>query len=124
MGMRYAYERRWGAEVLPDGGARFRLWAPALNALSLSAGAGGATEPMRKGDDGWFELETDLIKAGDPYLFQLPDGMKVPDPLRPARLRMAERGLAGQALGRSHHLRAPHRHVHRRRDVFRYRSQA
>ena len=87
MGMRYAYERRWGAEVLPDGGARFRLWAPALNALSLSAGAGGATEPMRKGDDGWFELETDLIKAGDPYLFQLPDGMKVPDPAARAQQR-------------------------------------
>lgn len=80
MGMRYVFERSWGAEILPDGGARFRLWAPALDAVSLSVGPGGPTEPMTRSEDGWFELATDLIKVGDSYLFQLPNGMKVPDP--------------------------------------------
>jgi maltooligosyltrehalose trehalohydrolase len=85
--MRYAFERTWGAEVLHGGGARFRLWAPALNAVSLSAGPGGATEPMSQAKDGWFELTTDLIKTGQPYLFQLPNGMQVPDPASRAQQR-------------------------------------
>jgi malto-oligosyltrehalose trehalohydrolase len=87
MGMRCAYERRWGAEVLAGGGARFRLWAPALDAVSLTASPSGASEPMHKAEDGWFELETDLIKVGDPYLFQLPNGMKVSDPASRAQQR-------------------------------------
>jgi maltooligosyltrehalose trehalohydrolase len=85
--MRYAFERTWGAEVLPGGGARFRLWAPALNAVSLSAGPGSSTEPMSPAKDGWFELTTDLIKTGQPYLFQLPNGMQVPDPASRAQQR-------------------------------------
>lgn len=80
MGMRYGFERSWGAEVLPDGGARFRLWAPACDSVSLCTGEGGQTEPMARSQHGWFELTTDLIKVGASYLFQLPDGMKVPDP--------------------------------------------
>ena len=87
MGMRYAYERQWGAEVVAEGGARFRLWAPARDTVLLSPGVGGTTEPMRKVEGGWFELETDLIKTGDPYLFQLPSGTKVPDPASRAQQR-------------------------------------
>ena len=80
MGARYAFERSWGADILHDGGARFRLWAPALDAVSLRAGEAGPAEPMARSADGWFELATDLIKVGESYLFQLPNGMTVPDP--------------------------------------------
>jgi maltooligosyltrehalose trehalohydrolase len=74
------FERSWGAEIVPGPGARFRLWAPALDAVSLRSEATGTTEPMTPAGDGWFELVTDLIKVGETYLFQLPNGMRVPDP--------------------------------------------
>ena len=80
MGARYAFERSWGAELTPDGGARFRLWAPTLDAVSLVAVENGAPEPMTRAEDGWFELSTDLVRPGAGYMFQLPDGMRVPDP--------------------------------------------
>jgi maltooligosyltrehalose trehalohydrolase len=86
MDVRYSFERSWGAEILPRG-ARFRLWAPALDSVALRSGATGATELMARSEDGWFELVTDLIKVGEPYLFQLPNGMKVPDPAARAQRR-------------------------------------
>lgn len=87
MGMRYAFERTWGAEILSGGDARFRLWAPALNAVSLTAGPGSAIEPMTQAEGGWFELTTELVRIGRPYLFQLPNGMQVPDPASRAQQR-------------------------------------
>jgi len=80
MGARFGLERTWGAEVLPGGGARFRLWAPAHKTLSLVAMPSGVTQEMSRAVGGWFELSTDMVKPGDSYLFQLPDGMRVPDP--------------------------------------------
>jgi maltooligosyltrehalose trehalohydrolase len=87
MGMRCAFERSWGAELLPGGGARFRLWAPGLEAVSLLATASGANVPMARSENGWFEVVTDLVASGAPYMFQLPDGMKVPDPAARAQQR-------------------------------------
>jgi maltooligosyltrehalose trehalohydrolase len=80
MGSRHAFELTWGAEVLAGGGARFRLWAPALDRSSLLAVPSGKTQEMQPSGDGWMELTTDLVAAGDCYLFQLPNGMRVPDP--------------------------------------------
>jgi len=80
MGMRYAFERSWGAELLPDGGARFRLWAPALEAVSVVAAGSGAAQEMSPSGGGWFEASTDIIGVGEGYAFQLPDGVQVPDP--------------------------------------------
>lgn len=80
MGTRYSLERTWGAELLSGAGARFRLWAHALDSLSLVAVPSGATEPMSRSEDGWFEVETDLVGIGDSYLFLLPNGIRVPDP--------------------------------------------
>ena len=62
MGARYAFERSWGAELLATGGARFRLWAPALDKVSLVATESKRSEPMRRLDHGWFELATDLVE--------------------------------------------------------------
>jgi maltooligosyltrehalose trehalohydrolase len=80
MGARYSFARSWGAELLPAGGARFRLWAPALDEVSLVGTKSKRAEPMRRLDHGWFELATDLVEAGAGYMFTLPNGMQVPDP--------------------------------------------
>jgi maltooligosyltrehalose trehalohydrolase len=72
-------KRSWGAEIVSRG-ARFRLWAPAVDAVSVRSEATDAIEPMTGTGNGWFELVTDLVKVGEPYHFQLPNGLKVPDP--------------------------------------------
>lgn len=87
MAGRYAFERTWGAELLPAGGARFRLWAPALEAVSLVATGSGTTAAMTRSESGWFEISTDLVEVGAPYMFQLPNGTKVPDPAARAQQR-------------------------------------
>ncbi len=73
----------FGAECVPGGGVRFRLWAPALNLVDIClerprAGADGGR--MRRLEGGWFELTMADAAPGDRYRFQLPDGMLVPDP--------------------------------------------
>lgn len=86
MSTNFALERSWGAEILPAGGARFRLWAPAHETVSLVAMPSGKAQDMERAGDGWFELSTDLVKPGEGYLFELPDGMHVPDPAARAQL--------------------------------------
>ena len=46
----FAHNLPWGTELV-DGGARFRLWAPAQEAVSLVPGT-GAPVPMSKTGDG------------------------------------------------------------------------
>jgi len=73
-----------GAELQPDGGVRFRFWAPdcARVALELEPRNPGspAELPMTAQADGWHELVTREAAAGSRYRFVLPDGLKVPDP--------------------------------------------
>jgi maltooligosyltrehalose trehalohydrolase len=76
---RFAFQRTWGAELLDGGGARFRLWALAQAHVALRP-EGGGDLPMARRDDGWFELETDLVPPGGGYRFVLDDGLAVPDP--------------------------------------------
>lgn len=76
----FAVERTWGAEPLAAGGARFRLWAPAIDTLTLLAVPSGEQIAMTRLADGWFEVETDLVAPGDCYMYLLPNGMRVPDP--------------------------------------------
>lgn len=62
-----------------EGGVSFRLWAPALDRVSLVI-TGEGPRPMRRLPDGWFVLEVPGAGAGTGYRFQLPDGLMVPDP--------------------------------------------
>lgn len=78
MAPRRAHSSPWGAEIV-DGGARFRLWAPAQARLSLLTES-GASIPMHEAGDGWFEITTDAVHPGDSYHFVLDNGMRVPDP--------------------------------------------
>ncbi|HEY1384982.1 MAG TPA: malto-oligosyltrehalose trehalohydrolase [Dongiaceae bacterium] len=74
----FAHDMPFGAAPLPDGRVRFRLWAPAQQAVSVAVE--GTVLPMATAGDGWFELTTDAARAGSAYAFQLADGAKVPDP--------------------------------------------
>jgi len=80
----------WGA-TLAAGGARFRLWAPDVERLSLRTARGDLD--MAGVGGGWFELVTDAVPVGGEYSFVLPDGMALPDP--------AARAQAGDVHGPS-----------------------
>jgi maltooligosyltrehalose trehalohydrolase len=67
-----------GATYLGNDRARFRLWAPAQEKVEIELNA-GATFPMTRQDDGWFEAEIDCA-PGDAYFYMLGTGEKVPDP--------------------------------------------
>src|SRR5262245_14150785 len=69
----------FGAEVQAGGGARFRLWAPALAALTLRLD-GLPDRAMTAVGDGWFETVVMEASAGTRYVYALPDGGTVPDP--------------------------------------------
>ena len=60
----------WGTEMIGSGAARFRLWAPAQKAVGLLAHGRGETQSMLPGEDGWFEIETDLIKPDHTDVFK------------------------------------------------------
>jgi malto-oligosyltrehalose trehalohydrolase len=86
-GDRRAFDTRHGATLLPDGGVRFRLWAPACEHIDLEIGTGGAAGvggisrfPMGPCAGGWFELDVPDARPGTRYRFVLPDGLRIPDP--------------------------------------------
>jgi malto-oligosyltrehalose trehalohydrolase len=77
----------FGAECLPDGRVRFRLWAPAADQVVLRLGDGDAEQDraMHAAGDGWLELTTDAARPGMRYAFRIAgahtDGQQtVPDP--------------------------------------------
>lgn len=84
MTARFGHTHSWGTEIVEDG-ARFRLWAPAQRSVSLRTQT-GATVPMSKSDQGWFETRTDVVPVGGGYQFVLQDGMRVPDPASRAQM--------------------------------------
>jgi maltooligosyltrehalose trehalohydrolase len=67
----------FGAE--PDGDhVRFRLWAPAAEAVEVAI-EGGSRFKMRAEEDGWFSLETREVRAGARYMYAI-GGERYPDP--------------------------------------------
>jgi malto-oligosyltrehalose trehalohydrolase len=68
----------FGAEVLADGGVRFRLWAPSHREVKVELG--GEVVAMALVGEGWHELVTDRAHADTRYRFVLPEGLRVPDP--------------------------------------------
>jgi malto-oligosyltrehalose trehalohydrolase len=70
----------FGAELLPDGGVRFGLWAPSQEAVALALEDEGRVLPMERLEDGFFGLTTGAARAGTRYRYQLGDGSRVPDP--------------------------------------------
>jgi len=62
----------FGAQLLPGGGARFRLWAPSSPRVSLELRISTADEPLvleMRSDQGWHEVTVDEAAAGWRYQF-------------------------------------------------------
>ena len=66
----------WGAALTP-GGARFRLWAPSADAVTLVLN--GQDHAMRDAGGGWREAVVAGAGAGDAYQYRV-GGLLVPDP--------------------------------------------
>jgi malto-oligosyltrehalose trehalohydrolase len=69
-----------GAELLPSGAVRFRLWAPAASVVRLEIDNVEQVLALQPQDYGWHELITKQASAGSRYRFILPDGTRIPDP--------------------------------------------
>ncbi len=79
-GKRWVHAMPFGAAPAPDGGVRFRIWAPEAGSLDLVIEGRAETLPMQRQKDGWYERVVLDADAGTRYQFQLPDGRKVADP--------------------------------------------
>jgi len=82
MTTRFSRDLPFGATLFPGGfpdrQVRFRLWAPAQEAVSLALEPSRLV-PMERSPDGWFETVT-ACPPGTRYRYRLADGMLVPDP--------------------------------------------
>jgi maltooligosyltrehalose trehalohydrolase len=68
----------FGATLLEKNRARFRLWAPREEHVSVEIG-GRERIPMQRRDGGWFEVEA-ACGAGASYRYVLDSGLEIPDP--------------------------------------------
>lgn len=82
--IRREQERKFGTQMTPDG-VRSRLWAPLVSSVELEAD--GWSLPMRQDVGGWHEIEVPGVGHGSRYVFRLPDGKVVPDPVSRRRRR-------------------------------------
>jgi len=80
--MKRRHSMPFGAEYREDGTVRFRLWAPAAQGVELCLEKAGGTErwPLRRSDQGWFEVITDAAKPGTLYRYRIDGTQEVPDP--------------------------------------------
>jgi maltooligosyltrehalose trehalohydrolase len=75
----------FGAEVMPDGRVRFRLWAPDASRVELCLedwprGNGGECLTMAAEQDGWFGRITDVARPGTLYRYRIDGSYDVADP--------------------------------------------
>ena len=68
----------FGAEVLAEGGVRFRLWAPGAKTVDLVVAR--RPKPMRPQGGGWFELVDRDAAPGTLYQYGIDGRQLVPDP--------------------------------------------
>ena len=68
----------FGAEVLAEGGVRFRLWAPAAKTVDLVINR--KPKSMRPQGEGWFELVERDAGPGTLYQYGIDAQQLVPDP--------------------------------------------
>ena len=82
--MKLAHTMPFGARLLADGGARFSLWAPAAQDVSLwyrpSPQSAARTAPAVRADRGWWQAEAAAASAGTLYQWVVDGELKVPDP--------------------------------------------
>ncbi len=70
-----------GAEVQPDGGTHFRVWAPAPQEVSLSVeGTDGGDVALEREPGGYYSARVPGVEAGTRYRYRL-DGRLFADPV-------------------------------------------
>jgi malto-oligosyltrehalose trehalohydrolase len=79
-GMKHRHSMRFGAELMPDGQIRFRLWAPTAKQVDVHLMVEDRYLPMVGSTEGWFELITSQAVPGSRYKFQIERKTEVPDP--------------------------------------------
>ncbi|MBV9970166.1 MAG: malto-oligosyltrehalose trehalohydrolase [Xanthobacteraceae bacterium] len=84
MTVSFKWELPFGAEVLDSGRTRFRIFAPAKEAVSVEIDGRGSFS-MHKGSDGVFEAIL-ACGSGARYRYRLADDLAVPDPASRAQL--------------------------------------
>lgn len=83
-GLRRSYGKVWGSEFVGADGARFRIWAPAVDTMTLVLG--DRRLPLLPAGDGWLERTVDDIRPDIAYHFELEDGTSIPDPASRAQI--------------------------------------
>lgn len=80
--MKRAHGMPFGAEVLPGGGTRFRLWAPSARRIELVLDPDGAPRlhAMAPEPDGWYALTVPDAGDGTRYRYRVDGTLDVPDP--------------------------------------------
>jgi malto-oligosyltrehalose trehalohydrolase len=68
----------FGAELLPGGGVKFRLWAPAAKRVDIVVAS--ESTAMERKPEGWFEGFVPSARAGTLYRYRIDGGQLVPDP--------------------------------------------
>ena len=69
----------FGAEVLAQGGVRFRFWAPAAKRVDV-AFPGNRMVPMKSDGAGWYEHVEMQAGPGTLYQYRIDGELLVPDP--------------------------------------------
>lgn len=79
---RHALDMPFGATVLPSGGVRFRLWAPAATRIELLLLEGEAPVAIaaRREEAGWWCAEVEGARAGTLYRWRIDGTLEVADP--------------------------------------------
>lgn len=84
--MKSVHAMPFGARVLDEGGAEFRLWAPGAREVALRRWPGddpqaeADTIPMETTGQGWHSLVVEAAQPGDLYAFRIDGEVEVPDP--------------------------------------------
>lgn len=82
--LHFAHAMPFGACLRPEGGVRFRLWAPDAQQASVWVDDAQAADdqviPARRLEGGWFEAEAPQVAAGACYRWRVDDKLDVPDP--------------------------------------------
>lgn len=76
------YPRRLpvGAEVQPEGGVHFRVWAPRRRTVEVALEGVGAAVGLEAERDGYFSGVAGQAEAGARYRYRLDGGEAFPDP--------------------------------------------
>lgn len=82
MGVCRRHSMPFGAQVLDEGGVRFRIWAPKAQRVEVSLREGSVERlfPMSGEGEGWFGTVVDTAGDGSRYLFVIDGRHRVPDP--------------------------------------------